>query len=887
MNKKGLLISIACTVVVTLCLAIYTLVSVLGVKTPESPKNVTVAVAYRTRDEIKDISKFAQKDMTFTYSGEENPAITYDEESGVYTAANAGEVTVVVKLDEVGNTKTYEIEVIEQEFEVVNAGTEDEKYYPINNIVITSREHLIEYTNLANSTESDTINFRGFNVKLYNDIDLAGYNWMPIGTRENPFYGSFDGNGYTIKGMHIQVTTTNVEQFLSTIGNEVSMYVGFFGCVDGLTTDEAGTAIGEIKNLSFDGADIQIDVEVDTAIEALMTEGKEFIQSGIGVLAGRVYGTTINGGDADSKVSNSRIKGYAVMTSKTTANGIGGLVGIALNSTNISNYNVDIAIYNDYEGASFTAADLSVEGNHVAGLVGIMQNNYSGASASAVINCDVDVTAYIKAETKVKFGGAVAVLVDVSMDGVNVVAEVTSTSPKTNDENKYSRIGGVAYYLTGSQASIKNTTVDMRASVHAIVSGFIFQNDAKIENCTVKNAVINSFYATGFVYLNKGEITYTADYTGTAVTTTLGGYVNSGFATYNENKISGYAAEGEVYTPVKVTIISKNKQFNVATNAANAFSNTAGSTGFANTSYSDDRDVVIENFNVNVAIERDVNQVGLVFNLGNYESTYKSELKNMIVNGKFTSAQTNNGTEDVSTTKYVAGAVARMFGTALVENVDVVVNVNENADVNKRYGVQFFGGIVARILEDGAIVNGSSVQGYAYFNYSDYTVSFEESGETATYQVSLVGGLVGVISNDGLAASNGQYTDTKLDQYSVISSTANVKITNNVVSDLTLIVNVGNNDIVETGHKTQNRWRVRSLGATLGSVNNADGAIALSSNTLTNVTIKTVARDYNFTTTASDNNSTLSDSIRSYGIANKVITVSEDANNDGVTYIEL
>lgn len=39
---------------------------------------------------------------------------------------------------------------------------------------------------------------------LVADINLSGYDYAPIGTKEAPFYGSFNGNGYTISGLMIQ-----------------------------------------------------------------------------------------------------------------------------------------------------------------------------------------------------------------------------------------------------------------------------------------------------------------------------------------------------------------------------------------------------------------------------------------------------------------------------------------------------------------------------------------------------------------------------------------------------------------------------------------------------------------------------------------------------------
>ena len=41
------------------------------------------------------------------------------------------------------------------------------------------------------------------NYVLGNDIDLSGYSWKPLGDSAHQFYGTIDGNGYTIRNMHI------------------------------------------------------------------------------------------------------------------------------------------------------------------------------------------------------------------------------------------------------------------------------------------------------------------------------------------------------------------------------------------------------------------------------------------------------------------------------------------------------------------------------------------------------------------------------------------------------------------------------------------------------------------------------------------------------------
>ena len=69
------------------------------------------------------------------------------------------------------------------------------------------------------------------NYILTNDIDLSIINWTPIGTEDESFIGTFDGNGHKITGL--------------TIDNTDSEALGLFGYVD---------SGGTVKNLTVSGS---------------------------------------------------------------------------------------------------------------------------------------------------------------------------------------------------------------------------------------------------------------------------------------------------------------------------------------------------------------------------------------------------------------------------------------------------------------------------------------------------------------------------------------------------------------------------------------------------------------------------------------------------------
>ena len=89
---------------------------------------------------------------------------------------------------------------------------------------------------------------------LVTDIDMRDYNdeFQPIGTRANPFSGTFDGKEHTIRNLNISSSNTDA--------------IGLFGYVSGCT----------FKDIIFD--------------ETCHVEGKNYV----GMLAGYSRGNTIN-----------------------------------------------------------------------------------------------------------------------------------------------------------------------------------------------------------------------------------------------------------------------------------------------------------------------------------------------------------------------------------------------------------------------------------------------------------------------------------------------------------------------------------------------------------------------------------------------------------------
>ena len=135
------------------------------------------------------------------------------------------------------------------------------------------------------------------------DIDLAGYNWTPIGqnSENKRFAGSFDGQGHTITNLQINYAGTT----------PVPPYLGLFGFVSGDSTAEPAV----IKNLTAVG-------------DVTMSSSKNVIGAYSGGLIGR----------ADYAQLTNLHSAINVTVNRTGGNwdNLGGLVGYA-QSTTITN----------------------------------------------------------------------------------------------------------------------------------------------------------------------------------------------------------------------------------------------------------------------------------------------------------------------------------------------------------------------------------------------------------------------------------------------------------------------------------------------------------------------------------------------------------------------
>lgn len=191
--------------------------------------------------------------------------------------------------------------------------------------------------------------------KLASDIDLSGYNggnWTPIGTVtpnvDTPFKGTFNGNGYVISGLNVDLPND----------------AGLFGTIDNGTVENLGVKYGTIRSTS----------------DAIMHSSGSAL---IGGIAGEIKNHTT--------IRNCYAVGGSLITETSFAdNAGGGIIGKGSESTILNCYSIcdNISLKCTYSvrggGIAGTGTNLTVSNCYaISKIKGIHGGDAGGGSASA------------------------------------------------------------------------------------------------------------------------------------------------------------------------------------------------------------------------------------------------------------------------------------------------------------------------------------------------------------------------------------------------------------------------------------------------------------------------------------------------------------------------
>lgn len=212
---------------------------------------------------------------------------------------------------------------------------------------------------LANSVNNEKKSYKNMYFLLTADIDMKGYDWIPIGKKDawsqNDFMGNFDGNGYTISNYKITKNWTFATGLFASCSNNT---------LNNITIKNATIRLDAGHNLTEVG--LLVGYANECRILNCSTEGSIYMtsdaaQQNLGGIVGNIF--------AASSSNSSIIKGCK-STIEITSNGpypnVGGIAG---RTTNIDVVECDTISIIEYLSSMASASGGSYNG--IGGLIGV------------------------------------------------------------------------------------------------------------------------------------------------------------------------------------------------------------------------------------------------------------------------------------------------------------------------------------------------------------------------------------------------------------------------------------------------------------------------------------------------------------------------------------
>ena len=356
-------------------------------------------------------------------------------------------------------------------------GTEESPY------LISNKTHL---NNVRNHPGS---HFKMVADIVFTEADFAekgdyynnGQGWQPIGTGENTsFTGVFDGDGHTIKGLYVNIQTTDEYIYAGLFGyNEGT--IKNLGMLDGSVSasSDSSSYAGGIAGYNFYGT-ISNCYNMGNVSASSDSYSDSYSSSSAGGIAGENDGTIsncYNTGSASALVSSSS----SSFSSSSSAGGIAG--------------ENDGTISNCYNTGSVSATATSTSSSSHAG--GIAGDNSYGRS---IRDCYNTGSVSSSSDTSSYAGG-------IAGDNGRTISNCYNTGSVSATSDSYSYAGGIAGYNGGTISNCYNTgsVSSTASSSDSYAGGIAGWNNGTISNCYNTGSVSSSSsysYAGGIAGLN-------------------------------------------------------------------------------------------------------------------------------------------------------------------------------------------------------------------------------------------------------------------------------------------------------------------------------------------------------------------------------------------------
>ena len=336
----------------------------------------------------------------------------------------------------VNNQKSY---YAKWSIALAGSGTEENPY------LITSVEQLIGFRDSVNAGETK-YSAAGVYVKLGADIDLAGINWVGIGsaTADHGFMGNFDGKGYKVKNLTITDPALDSDGYA---------YAGLFAVTEGKDKNNQNVITNlTIENVTIDTTGHIVSAAIAypyyTTVENVKVCGNISIKGGDYTAGALAYTRRCVDAKNISVVGNA---GSTITGNKT----VGGVISdIQMNGALTANY------------SNFNASGLTITGDmHVGGISGIIsKQTLNGCSVKDVVLVCSDA----RVGTVSGSLGDISVVADETIENVTGAERVIGASYK--DGAPVEAKVGDTYYFTVEQAlavAKNGDTVTLLADIEA------------------------------------------------------------------------------------------------------------------------------------------------------------------------------------------------------------------------------------------------------------------------------------------------------------------------------------------------------------------------------------------------------------------------------------
>jgi len=237
------------------------------------------------------------------------------------------------------------------------------------------------------------------NYILSCDIDMKGIDYIPIGTIEEPFTGTLDGNGYAIK--NIKINKKNI----GTAGDKKLTGFGIFGCIGSQVTRQKAT----VKNLVIYKGDISYKGNDNVAAGFVTAVVKDCaLIENVAVISSDI---SLSGNNKGILYGAGNITGATVLSESMDTNKYIGINDIYVNS---------VVKANGYKGE-----------NAVSGILGVVYEDAVGYIENVVV------TGTLEYKTEAGYG----ITTSPKYDG-NGMAKSFSRCYQLKEDNMYTNAAG-------------------------------------------------------------------------------------------------------------------------------------------------------------------------------------------------------------------------------------------------------------------------------------------------------------------------------------------------------------------------------------------------------------------------------------------------------------